>query len=79
MNERMQEMLKASTTIEYGVDNGFDRTTVDQEKFADLVCAGFAKLRDELVKQAFDMRGQVQDPKLAEIVYKLNSCLKQKY
>lgn len=79
MNERLRELLKASTTTEYGVDNGFDRTTVDQEKFAELVCAGFVKLRDELLSQAFDDKGQVKDPKLAEVVFKLNSCLKQKY
>jgi len=37
MNERIQELLKQSTTVEYGVDNGFDRTTVDQQKFAELL------------------------------------------
>jgi hypothetical protein len=37
MNERIQELLKQSTTVEYGMDNGFDRTTVDTEKFAELL------------------------------------------
>ncbi len=33
------------------------------------------RLRDELVKRAFDNTGRIQDSTLAEIVYKLNSCL----
>jgi hypothetical protein len=37
MNERIQELAKQSTTIEYGVDNGFDRVTFDKEKFAELI------------------------------------------
>ena len=34
MNKRIQELIKQATTIEYGVDNGFDRVTFDKEKFA---------------------------------------------
>ena len=47
MNQRIQELLKQATTVEYGVDNGFDRTTVDQEKFAESIvreCAHIAWL-----------------------------------
>jgi hypothetical protein len=43
MNERIKELIKQATTIEYGVDNGFDRVTFDKEKFAELIvreCAG---------------------------------------
>ena len=29
--------MKQTTTIEYGVDNGFDRVTFDKEKFAELI------------------------------------------
>jgi hypothetical protein len=34
MNERIQKLIEQATTIEYGVDNGFDRVTFDKEKFA---------------------------------------------
>ena len=34
MNERIRELIEQATTIEYGVDNGFDRVTFDKEKFA---------------------------------------------
>ena len=34
MNERIKELIDKATTIEYGVDNGFDRVTFDKEKFA---------------------------------------------
>lgn len=37
MNERIKQLAKQATTIEYGVDNGFDRVTFDQEKFAELI------------------------------------------
>ena len=37
MNERIKELIKQATTIEYGVDNGFDRVTFDKEKFAELI------------------------------------------
>ncbi len=37
MNERIQELIKQSTTIEYGADRGFDRVTFDKEKFAELI------------------------------------------
>ena len=34
MNKRIRELIEQATTIEYGVDNGFDRVTFDKEKFA---------------------------------------------
>jgi hypothetical protein len=37
MKERIRELAEQATTIEYGVDNGFDRVTFDQEKFAELI------------------------------------------
>lgn len=37
MNERIKELIKQSTTTEFGVDNGFDRVTFDKEKFAELI------------------------------------------
>lgn len=37
MNELIKQLAKQATTIEYGVDNGFDRVTVDQEKLAELI------------------------------------------
>jgi hypothetical protein len=37
MNELIKEFEKQATTIEYGVDNGFDRVTFDKEKFAELI------------------------------------------
>ena len=37
MNERIQQLAEQATTIEYGVDNGFDRVTFDKEKFAELI------------------------------------------
>ena len=37
MNERILELAKQATTIEYGVDNGFDRVNFDKEKFAELI------------------------------------------
>jgi hypothetical protein len=43
MNERIQKLIEQATTIEYGVDNGFDRAFFDKVKFAELIvqeCAG---------------------------------------
>jgi hypothetical protein len=48
MNERIQKLIEQATTIEYGVDNGFDRVTFDKEKFAELIvreCIGIVKQR----------------------------------
>ena len=43
MTERIQELARQATTIEYGVDNGFDRVTFDKEKFAELIVAECAQ------------------------------------
>jgi hypothetical protein len=37
MNERIQKLIEQATTIEYGVDNGFDRVFFDKVKFAELI------------------------------------------
>jgi len=37
MNERIKELIKEATSIEYGVDNGFDMVIFDKEKFAELI------------------------------------------
>jgi hypothetical protein len=37
MNERIKELIKQATSIEYGVDNGFDMVIFDKEKFAALI------------------------------------------
>jgi hypothetical protein len=61
MNERIKELAKQATNIEYGVDNGFDRVTFDKEKFAELIIreCGVAlspMLRDMVSRgQAFDL------------------------
>ena len=47
MNERIRELARQATTIEYGVDNGFDRVTFDKENFAELIvreCLAHGKL-----------------------------------
>jgi len=37
MNERIKELIAKATTVEYGIDNGFDRVMFDKEKFAELI------------------------------------------
>jgi hypothetical protein len=37
MNEQIKKLIEQATTIEHGVDNGFDRVTFDKEKFAQLI------------------------------------------
>ena len=37
MNERIQKLIEQATTIEYGIDNGFDRAFFDKVKFAELI------------------------------------------
>jgi hypothetical protein len=44
MNQRIQKLIKQATTIEYGVDNGFDRVTFDKEKFAELIISECAEV-----------------------------------
>ena len=55
MNERIKELIEQATTIEYGVDNGFDRVTFDKEKFAELIvreCLDIAKNREDEFESA---------------------------
>ena len=44
MNKRIKKLAEQATTIEYGVDNGFDRVTFDKEKFAELIVRECVKL-----------------------------------
>lgn len=44
MNKRIEELAEQATTIEYGVDNGFDRVTFDKEKFAELLTEDHTRL-----------------------------------
>lgn len=37
MNNNIKRLIDDATTIEHGVDNGFDRVTFDKEKFAELL------------------------------------------
>lgn len=50
-NEQFSRLVEQATTIEYGVDNGFDRTNFDKEKFAELIVsrciAAFGETRTE--------------------------------
>jgi hypothetical protein len=39
MNAQIEILAALSTNIECGVDNGFDRVTIDTEKFAELIVA----------------------------------------
>ena len=34
---RIKQLAEECTTIEYGADNGFDKSTVDLDKFAELI------------------------------------------
>ena len=59
MNNRIKELAEKATTIEYGVDNGFDRVTFDKEKFAELIveeCASLFPLQftDEQYQRRID-------------------------
>jgi hypothetical protein len=47
MNERIQELIKHATTLEQGVDNGFDRVTFDKEKFAELIVRECISMADK--------------------------------
>jgi hypothetical protein len=50
MNQRIKQLVQQATTIEYGVDNGFDRVTFDKEKFAELIvreCANAADMAQD--------------------------------
>lgn len=62
MNERIKQLEKQATTIEYGVDNGFDRVTFDKEKFAELIvreCAQIAVFKDSGTVATADVAGHM--------------------
>ena len=44
MTKRIEELIEQATTIEYGVDNGFDRVTFDKEKFAESIVVECASI-----------------------------------
>ena len=54
MNERIRELLKQATVVEYGVDNGFDRTTVDQEKFAELIVRECIQVCEPILDEPYE-------------------------
>jgi methyltransferase-like protein len=43
------------------------------------VVEDLTRLRDELAKRAFDQNGRTLDSTLAEVVFKINSCLFKGY
>ena len=46
MSDLLKHFEKLATTVELGVDNGFDRVTFDKTKFAELIikeCLGIAE------------------------------------
>ena len=57
MNERIKELAEQATTIEYGVDNGFDRVTFDKEKFAELIVKECISTLEEKIYQSIDNEG----------------------
>ena len=66
MNERIKELVKQATTIEYGVDNGFARVTFDKEKFTELIVGHAVEcvrdvLRDENSDLTYAAAAQVQN------------------
>ena len=61
MNERIRELAEQATTIEYGVDNGFDRVTFDKEKFAELIVQECASRVDNILREKKDGGGTMGD------------------
>jgi hypothetical protein len=57
MNERIQKLIEQATTIEYGVDNGFDRVTFDKEKFAELIVRECISTLEEKIYRSIDGDG----------------------
>ena len=64
MNERIKELAKQATNIEYGVDNGFDRVTFDKEKFAELIvreCAKACEKNSWMALNGFQRSKQIKE------------------
>jgi hypothetical protein len=59
MNERIQKLIEQATTIEYGVDNGFDRVTFDKEKFAELIVRECADIGERYADGNYEVRNQI--------------------
>ena len=57
MNERIQKLIEQATTIQYGVDNGFDRVTFDKEKFAELIVRECISTLEEKIYRSIDGDG----------------------
>lgn len=61
---RVRELAEQATTIEYGVDNGFDRVTLDKEKFAHLIaleCARVGGPEDSYTDEWFKAKADSAD------------------
>jgi hypothetical protein len=54
MNELIQQLAEQATTIEYGVDNGFDNVIFDKEKFAELIIIKCLTICEELGDEGKD-------------------------
>ena len=59
MNERIQELIEQATTIQYGVDNGFDRVTFNKEKFAELIVRQCADIGEQYADGNYEVRNQI--------------------
>ena len=59
MNERIQQLAEQATTIEYGVDNGFDRVTFDKEKFAELIVQKCADIGQQYADGNYEVYNQI--------------------
>jgi hypothetical protein len=59
MNERIQKLIEQATTIQYGVDNGFDRVTFDKEKFAELIVRECADIGERYADGNYEVRNQI--------------------
>ena len=74
MNERIQELAEQATTIEYGVDNGFDRVTFDKQKFAELIVRECIFVMKSTVDESIDF-----DRKLDETSSWIESDIKKHF
>lgn len=61
MNKRLKELAEQSTTIEHGVDNGFDRVTFDKEKFAELIIKDCTDIVNKRKDAAIDASWNVDE------------------
>lgn len=52
---------------------------LSENKMNDHIAEDVTRLRDELAARAFNTNGEVKDAALAEVVYKINSCLFKGY